>query len=588
MPSRLFDPEHLQVFDGDIVYADDLNKVSIAVDSAVEQLDQELQVVNAESILLTADAQAAAISAASSAATATTKADSATSSANTATTKANSATSSANTATSAANTATTGANTATTKASEAAASAAAALISEQNAAASEAQLDAAITHMNAEAPHSGHLVTGSHGLGSAIGITDANDAITNGFYQLGVDGANSPQPTNVIGILVIKSSTRINQLATGTTGITFRRTFDSGTWKDWVRVIQGTPGSSTATSTNEITGTSHTHAVDSTIARSAISLTAGDGLSGGGTLAADRTFTLGTPGSSTATSTNATTSTSHTHAVDGTIARAAISLTAGNGLSGGGDLSANRTLTLGTPGSTTATSTNATTTTSHTHAADSTLARSAITITAGNGLTGGGNLTANRTLTLGTPSTLSSSSTDSATATSHTHGVAATTSHSDVSVGSFLRAEDLALVTQAEAEAGTATTNRRWTALRVRQAAEEAIRNMFSNPGDFSIAPGGSFTSGTLKGVKVGNLITISWNSMGHASASSPSSGTAIPAAYRPPDTRSNVYYVESGSGVSYLAEIDSSGILTIKYYGSGGGAFSRTATFRGSISYIL
>jgi hypothetical protein len=479
MPSRLFDPEHLQVFDGDIVYADDLNKVSIAVDSAVEQLDQELQVVNAESILLTADALAAKETAVTAAGMASYSANIAAYQASEAAASAATATTKANTATTKADSATASAATATTKASEAAASAAAALLSEQNAAASEAQLDDAIAHMGAAAPHTGHALT-----------------------------------------------TR--------------------------------------------------------------SLTAGNGLSGGGTLAADRTFTLGTPGSSTASSTNAVTSTSHTHAIDATIARAAISLTAGDGLSGGGTLAADRTFTLGTPGSSTATSTNAVTTTSHTHAVDSTLARSAITITAGNGLSGGGTLAANQTLTLGTPGTLTAATTNGVTTSSHTHNIDATTSHSDVTAGRLLRGEDLAAVSQAEAEAGTATTNRRWTALRVRQAAEKAIRDLLSNPGDFSMAPGGSFTSGTLKGVKVGNLITIGWNSMGHASASSPSSGTAIPAAYRPPDTRSNVYYVESGSGVSYLAEIDSSGILTIKYYGSGGGAFSRTATLRGSISYIL
>ncbi|MFV0410100.1 MAG: tail fiber protein [Paracoccus sp. (in: a-proteobacteria)] len=46
-------------------------------------------------------------------------------------------------------------------------------------------------------------------------------------------------------------------------------------------------------------------------------------------------------------------------------------ISAGNGLTGGGSLAANRTLTLGTPGQITASSTNATTTTSHTHAIDS-------------------------------------------------------------------------------------------------------------------------------------------------------------------------------------------------------------------------
>lgn len=45
------------------------------------------------------------------------------------------------------------------------------------------------------------------------------------------------------------------------------------------------------------------------------------------------------------------------------------------------------------------------------------------TVTAGNGLTGGGNLTENRTISLGTPSTITGTSTNSATAQSHTHAI---------------------------------------------------------------------------------------------------------------------------------------------------------------------
>ena len=46
------------------------------------------------------------------------------------------------------------------------------------------------------------------------------------------------------------------------------------------------------------------------------SVIAGNGLSGGGTLTADRTVTLGTPGNITATSTNSVSTTSHTHNLD--------------------------------------------------------------------------------------------------------------------------------------------------------------------------------------------------------------------------------------------------------------------------------
>ncbi len=142
-------------------------------------------------------------------------------------------------------------------------------------------------------------------------------------------------------------------------------------------------------------------------ANSTVNITAGNGLSGGGTLAANRTITLGTPTKITATSTNSVTTTSHTHEIDnasltvagvvklnsatnstleteaatpsavktvmdavGTKANSTVSITAGNGLSGGGTLAATRTITLGTPTKITATSTNSVTTTSHTHEID--------------------------------------------------------------------------------------------------------------------------------------------------------------------------------------------------------------------------
>jgi hypothetical protein len=122
-------------------------------------------------------------------------------------------------------------------------------------------------------------------------------------------------------------------------------------------------------------------------------------------------------------------------------------ITAGNGLTGGGDLSTSRTITLGTPGTLSTSSTNNVSSTSHTHAvtfpvtsvngetgavslsysdvgaAASVHTHNNISILAGNGLTGGGDLSTNRTVTLGTPSTLSTTSTNSVTSTSHAHAV---------------------------------------------------------------------------------------------------------------------------------------------------------------------
>ena len=89
-----------------------------------------------------------------------------------------------------------------------------------------------------------------------------------------------------------------------------------------------TPGGLSATTTNSASG-SHTHAIDSTIARSAIDIAAGNGLTGGGNLTANRTLTLGTPSDLTASTTNAVTSTSHTHAIS-TAAAVGLSATTTN------------------------------------------------------------------------------------------------------------------------------------------------------------------------------------------------------------------------------------------------------------------
>ena len=76
------------------------------------------------------------------------------------------------------------------------------------------------------------------------------------------------------------------------------------------------------------------------------SITGTGALGGGGTLAANRTVTLNTPGGLSATSTNSS-ATNHTHSIDSTIARSAIDIgVSGLGLSGGGNLTANRTITL--------------------------------------------------------------------------------------------------------------------------------------------------------------------------------------------------------------------------------------------------
>jgi hypothetical protein len=101
-------------------------------------------------------------------------------------------------------------------------------------------------------------------------------------------------------------------------------------------VSLGTPSDVSISSTNSVSSTSHSHNLDvnSFIGTSAgtfaagndsrivnatpntRNIIAGNGLTGGGTMQADRTITLGTPGTVSASSTNGVSSTSHTHAFD--------------------------------------------------------------------------------------------------------------------------------------------------------------------------------------------------------------------------------------------------------------------------------
>src|SRR3990170_2661441 len=340
----------------------------------------------------------------------------------------------------------------------------------------------------------GGLLTGSRGLdvgaGTLIGVTADAVNLADGTeqYQVPVTGATPFTPAWTA--LSAFAGTALN--------------FTSGAFH------LDTPGTLSASSTNQAID-AHTHAIDTTLARAAVSIIAGAGLTGGGDLTASRTldvgagtlitvaadsvslasgsaqyqvpvtgatpfapaytalsafagtalnftsgaFHLDVPGTLSASSTNQAID-AHTHQIDTTLARAAVSIIAGAGLTGGGDLTASRTLDVGAgtlitvaadsvslasgsaqyqvpvtgatpftpaytllstfagtalnftsgafhldvPGTLSASSTNQAID-AHTHAIDATLARAAVSITAGAGLTGGGDLTASRTLDVG-------------------------------------------------------------------------------------------------------------------------------------------------------------------------------------------
>jgi len=119
---------------------------------------------------------------------------------------------------------------------------------------------------------------------------------------------------------------------------------------------------------------SHIGTADIHVSHSGVTLTAGNGLTGGGTIAASRTFAVGAGDGITVNADDV--------AVDTTVVRTTRTITSGGGLTGGGDLSANRTLAVGagdgitvnaddvaltTPGTLSATTSN-TASGNHTHA----------------------------------------------------------------------------------------------------------------------------------------------------------------------------------------------------------------------------
>lgn len=105
------------------------------------------------------------------------------------------------------------------------------------------------------------------------------------WYYLGLDGNEQINKSHI--------TTALNDYAT----------------EDWV-------------SSNYVLGSTYTNqiqTINTNISKKAdktLTITAGNGLTGGGTLEANRTFTLGTPSTITATTTNEVTSESHTHEID--------------------------------------------------------------------------------------------------------------------------------------------------------------------------------------------------------------------------------------------------------------------------------
>jgi len=210
-------------------------------------------------------------------------------------------------------------------------------------------------------------------------------------------------------------------------------------------------------------------------------LTAGNGLTGGGTLAANRTFALGTPGTLNGGTSNAVTASSHTHAINSTTSRTDSSTTT---LLAASAMNSHRTsgdhdgryyqksefssdpdaskpvtrtssadiwarlfrtkYTITNPNIAVIYTSQNNDGTDYMRPSTPVQVMDAVgatrTISSGDGLTGGGNLGSDRTITLGTPQTVNGGTSNSVTATSHTHAVSSTASRTSSSTTTLLQA----------------------------------------------------------------------------------------------------------------------------------------------------
>jgi hypothetical protein len=128
-----------------------------------------------------------------------------------------------------------------------------------------------------------------------------------------------------------------------------------------------------------------------------VTLTAGAGLTGGGDISASRSFAVGAGTGIAVNADDVALDTASTRNTD----HASVTLTAGAGLTGGGDISASRSFAVGAGTGITVNADDVALDTASTRNTD----HAAVTLTAGTGLTGGGNISANRSFALDTAST---------------------------------------------------------------------------------------------------------------------------------------------------------------------------------------
>jgi hypothetical protein len=315
-----------------------------------------------------------------------------------------------------------------------------------------------------------------------------------------------------------------------------------------------------------------------------LSLTAGNGLTGGGTLEANRTFTLGTPSTLTVSSTNSVTATSHNHAldlsgrsiitgdglagggtlatnrtlqVDSSVVRTSRTITAGEGLSGGGNLSSNRTLNV-----------------------DSSVVRTSRTITAGEGLSGGGNLSSNRTLNVDSSVVRTSGNQLISGNTTFRSLLGLKIDNSSGQDGILIRGRNGGTGDHMVSIIPTTLTGSR--TLTLANGNTTLVPGTMASSIDAIVTLGGAFTgTNNLKCSKVGNVVTLTATGFsGHTNTSTPMSAPGvIPAAYRPAHTQTTTSVFYMGADGLAVVLVTGAGTLQIQHRNLSLALVNRTQT---------
>lgn len=140
---------------------------------------------------------------------------------------------------------------------------------------------------------------------------DDDDEVTSGAFTFVEEGTANADTGWVLSTA--------NPITVGTTGLSFVQFSGAGTGVTAGDGLTKTGNTLDVGAGTGITVDSTSVSLDTTndrnVDHSGVTLTAGDGITGGGDITASRTFTLGTPDTLTDATTNAVTATSHTHAV---------------------------------------------------------------------------------------------------------------------------------------------------------------------------------------------------------------------------------------------------------------------------------